>query len=314
MKRVYNNYFLVGLFTILIGGSALYLMFKMSGKQTQSDSYYSYFENVTGLGYGNPVYFEGYRVGQVEQITPEYHEKKLRFKTEYTLIKGWRVPVDSSTVIQSSGLLSDMSLNISSGESFDLLSPNSEIPAKVGADLMATVAKLAEDFDELNEEKITPLLDLVYERVDNLTASLDKQIPEILDSLQILIKDVNQLVDTANGLLNEDNIQGVENIIANIENLSKEINQLSDWLETSFTKVNELLQTGETLVGDSGVQINDILSVATQMMNTLNSRADTITSELESASMNVNEAMDTIRKDPSTLIFDKKSEIADEDL
>jgi phospholipid/cholesterol/gamma-HCH transport system substrate-binding protein len=314
MKRVYNNYFLVGLFTILIGGSALFLMFKMSGKQTESDSYYSYFENVTGLGYGNPVYFEGYRVGQVEQITPEYHDETLRFKTEYTIIKGWRVPVDSSTVIQSSGLLSDMSLNISSGESKDLLSPSSEIPSKVGADIMATVAKLAEDFDDLNEKKITPLLDLVYERVDNLTASLDKQIPKILDSLQVLITDVNQLVDTANGLLKEENIQGVENIIANVENLSKDINQLSEWLESSFNQVDEVLKSGKSLVEDSDLKIQDILVVASDMMKTLNNRADTITSELESASMNVNEAMDTIRKDPSTLIFDKKSEIADEDL
>jgi ABC-type transporter Mla subunit MlaD len=26
------------------------------------------FSNVTGLGFGNPVYYEGYRVGQVEKL------------------------------------------------------------------------------------------------------------------------------------------------------------------------------------------------------------------------------------------------------
>ena len=314
MKKVYNNYFLVGLFTLLIGGTALFLMFKMSGKNTQTDTYHSYFENVTGLGFGNPVYFEGYRVGQVEKITPEYQNKKLTFKTEYTLIKGWQVPSDSLTVIQSSGLLSDMSLSITSGNSSDLLTPNSEIATKKGADLMATVSKLAEDFDSLSEDKIIPLLDLVYERVDNLTASLDQQIPDILTSLQVLIKDVNSLVDTANGLLSNENLDGVENIISNIEKLSKDINQVSNWIEGSFDKVNGLISAGDSILDKSNDQVQNILKYASEMMETLNNRADTITSELESASMNINEAMDNIRKDPSTLIFDKKSKIADDDL
>lgn len=314
MNKIYNNYFLVGLFTLLIGGAALFLMFKMSGKQAQSDTYYSYFDNVTGLGYGNPVYFEGYRVGQVETITPEYQNQKLKFKTEYTVIEGWKVPVDSTTTIQSSGLLSDMSLSIVSGSSQEVLQPDSQIPTKKSTDLMATAAKLAEDFESLSEEKIIPLLDLVYERVDNLTASLDQQIPEILTSLQVLITDTNQLVKTANGLLSQENLQGVEEIIANINSLSQEITEISGWLDNSFNKVNELISSGDSLLDQSNTKIQDILKIAAQMMGTLNNRANTITSEIESASMNINEATDSIRKDPSQLLFDKKSKVADEDL
>jgi phospholipid/cholesterol/gamma-HCH transport system substrate-binding protein len=314
MKRVYNNYFLVGLFTILIGGTSLILLMKMSGKQSDSDTYYSYFTNVTGLGFGNPVYFEGYRVGQVEKITPEYKSDKLFFKTEYTIIKDWKIPIDSITKIQSSGLLSDMSLNINSGLKKQLIPPNHEIPGVLGTDMMEVIAKLAGDFDQLNQEKITPLFDLIYERVDNLTASLDKQIPEVLNSLQVLLNDVNKLVKSADGVLSKENIKSIETILTNVEKLSDDLSATGDWLKSSMDKVNTLIDSGDKLVIDSNDKIASILNVVHQMMTSISSKADIIAEELESASRNVNEAMDEIRKDPSTLIFDKKAKIADEDL
>ncbi len=314
MKRVYNNYFLVGLFTLLIGGAALFLLIQMSGKQNDSDTYYSYFTNVTGLGFGNPVYFEGYRVGQVEKISPEYKKDLLVFKTEYTVIKDWRIPTDSITKIQSSGLLSDMSLNIKTGINKELIAPNNEIPGVMGTDMMEVVAKLAGDFDQLNQEKITPLFDLIYERVDNLTASLDKQIPEVLTSLQVLLDDVNKLIKSADGVLSDENIQKIDTIIANVETLTNDLTATGDWLKGIVDNINALIESGDKLVGDSDDKIGTILNVVNEMMTSLSGKADIIAEELESASMNVNEAMDVIRKDPSTLIFDKKTKIADEDL
>ena len=50
------------------------------------------------------------------------------------------------------------------------------------------------------------------------------------------------------------------------------------------------------------------------MMDGFSSKAESIANEMESASMNMNEATNIIRKNPSSLIFKKKSEVADEDL
>jgi len=314
MKRVYNNYFLVGLFTIFIGGVSIFLLLKMSGKNEEAETYYSYFNNVTGLGYGNPVYYEGYRVGQVEDITPETIDGRLLFKTEYTLIQGWKVPTDSITKIASSGLLSDMSLSIHAGNDKTYLPANSEIKGIAGDDIMATMTKLANDFGRLNEEKITPLFDLIYERVDNLTKSLDTQIPEILTSIDVLVKDINKLVKTADKLLDEDNIKGIDNIIANLEKLTSQLSDAGNWVENSMNKVNDLIASGEKLVTNSDGKISTFLDIAIEMMEAFSIKAETIASEIESASMNMNEATDIIRRNPSSLVFDKKSKIADEDM
>jgi phospholipid/cholesterol/gamma-HCH transport system substrate-binding protein len=314
MKRVYNNYFLVGLFTLIIGGISIFLLLKMSGKNEDAETFYSYFTNVTGLGYGNPVYYEGYRVGQVEGIEPETIDGQLLFKTEYSLIQGWKVPSDSYTKIESSGLLSDMSLGIHAGKSDDYLSPNSEIKGVMGDDIMATVTKLANDFGKLNEEKITPLFDLIYERTDSLTQSLEKQIPEILTSIDALIADIHSLTKTANGLLDKDNVEAINHIVSNLESLSKNLSSAGGWVETSINNVNSLIDSGKQLVDNSDNKILALLDITTQMLESFSVKAESIGNEIESASMNMNEATEIIRRNPSSLIFDGKSKVADEDL
>ncbi len=313
MKRVYNNYFLVGLFTLIIGGLSIFLLLKMSGKNNDAEIYYSYFDNVTGLGYGNPVYYEGYRVGQIESIAPETSNGKLRFKTDYSLVEGWKVPDDSVTKIASSGLLSDMSLNISAGKSTHYLQPNSEIKGSIGDDIMATVSKLASDFEALNKDKIIPLFDLVYERTDNLTKTLDTQIPEILTSIDGLVKDINKLVKSADKLLAQGNIDDINKIISNLEKVTSQLSATGGWLETSIDNVNQLISSGDKMINNSDIKVSELLDITIKMMGMFSQKADTIGNEIESASMNINEATEIIRKNPSNLIFKNKSKIADED-
>lgn len=314
MKRVYNNYFLVGLFTLIIGGVTILLLLNMSGKNKDTENYYSYFSNVTGLSFGNPVYYEGYRVGQVEGITPKTIDGKLVFKTNYSVIQGWKIPSDSQTKIESSGLLSDMSLGIHAGKAADFIKPDSEIVGVQGDDIMATVTKLANDFGQLNEEKITPLFDLIYERTDKLTKTLETQIPDILTSIDVLVKDINKLVKTADALLDEENLAGIDNIINNLEGLSRDLSATGGWVETSMNKVNSLLDSGSDLISNSDDKVATILDITIKMIDSFSTKAETIGNEIESASMNMNEATEVIRRNPSTLVFDKKSKIADEEL
>jgi phospholipid/cholesterol/gamma-HCH transport system substrate-binding protein len=314
MKRVYNNYFLVGLFTLIIGGISIVLLLNMSGNNKSSESYFSYFSNVTGLGYGNPVYYEGYRVGQVEEITPETISGQLLFRIDYSLIEGWKVPSDSITKIESSGLLSDMSLGIHAGTATSYLSPNQEIKGVMGDDIMATITNLANDFSALNEEKITPLFDLVYERVDTITKPLETQLPELLSSLDILIADVNKLINTADHFISEENVEGINNIVMNLNKLSEQLSAANGWLNTSVDNINQLIDSGNDLINNSDNQIKNLLDITIRMVDTFSTKANTIGNEIESASMNLNEATETIRKNPSNLIFKTKSKIADEDL
>jgi len=130
MKRHISNYFWVGLFTLAISIFTLWTLVKMTGKERDAAEYHSYYANVTGLGYGTPVFFEGYRIGQVETIKPEYKKNKLDFKVSYSVMKEWKIPRDSVAQINSAGLLADMSINISGGEVTTYFKPNDMIPGQ----------------------------------------------------------------------------------------------------------------------------------------------------------------------------------------
>ncbi|VAW43838.1 hypothetical protein MNBD_GAMMA02-36, partial [hydrothermal vent metagenome] len=109
MKRHISNYFWVGLFTLVISIFTLWILIKMTGQEGDASEYHTYYSNVTGLGYGTPVFFEGYRIGQIETITPGYKQTKLDFKVSYSVLKAWKIPNDSVAQINSAGLLADMS-------------------------------------------------------------------------------------------------------------------------------------------------------------------------------------------------------------
>ncbi len=56
------------------------------------------------------------------------------------------------------------------------------------------------------------------------------------------------------------------------------------------------------------------MTQAVDAVGILSARLDTITSELESASMNLNELTDELRRDPSRLIFRPKDKRQDSEL
>src|SRR5882724_5950436 len=71
VKRDNVNYLMVGI--VVLAGFVLLLvaLFIMTGRSGASTAYYTHYRNVTGLRYGAPVFYEGYRIGQVSAITPE---------------------------------------------------------------------------------------------------------------------------------------------------------------------------------------------------------------------------------------------------
>ncbi|MCF6288165.1 MAG: hypothetical protein L3J53_02875 [Proteobacteria bacterium] len=116
------------------------------------------------------------------------------------------------------------------------------------------------------------------------------------------------------GVLNEENLAGIDRIIANLESLTTQLSATGGWIETSINNVNGLIDSGTQLINNSDNKVATILDSGIQMLESFSIKAETIGNEIESASMNMNEATEIIRRNPSTLIFDGKSKVADEDL
>jgi phospholipid/cholesterol/gamma-HCH transport system substrate-binding protein len=106
----------VGLFILSGFGALLYMSlmmggFSFSGKEGRQ-TFYVYFNMVSGVSEKSQVKVSGVKVGEVGAITLE----KRRVKLTLLLDRPVEIPVDSIASIQSAGLLGDMFVNIHPGE------------------------------------------------------------------------------------------------------------------------------------------------------------------------------------------------------
>ena len=85
-------------------------------------------------------------------------------------------------------------------------------------------------------------------------------------------------------------------------------------LDDGVKNINGLVTDARGLISADDSDMAELLKTASKSMLALSNKLDSITNEIESASMNLNEATNLIRKNPSSLIFSSNPDVKDEDL
>jgi hypothetical protein len=191
MKRDSINYVLVGVAVLVAFGLLLATLMAITGRGGSSSQYHVYYDNVTGLGYGAPVFYEGFRIGQVAGIEPERGEK-TRYKVELALRSDWAIPADSVARLQSSGLLADTSVGIREGQSRVMLEPGAEIAGTAGGDVFAAMNDLAGELTILARDRVRPLVDKLATRLDSISGTIDSNLPALVNDTRELMQRLNQ--------------------------------------------------------------------------------------------------------------------------
>lgn len=314
MKQKVSHYFWVGLFTLGIGILTLALLVVMTNQQADSVEYHSYYDNVNGLSFGKPVYFEGYRVGQIETITPEFDSRKVRFKVTYSVYKDWRIPSNSTAQINAGGLIADMTININGGDADTYFTPGDNIPGEQPADLFAELAKTTDKINNLTDEKISPMLDLLSERLDRITGEIDGALPGIIGNINTASEDLAEVLKNSKAIVSGENQQKITTTLSNLTDLTEQIKQSVNTLDNGLNNIDGLVTDARDLLTGEDSDMSRILKAGAHVMHSLSARFEIIMNDMESAGRNLNEATNEIRKDPSKLIFSGKSEIKDDEL
>ena len=166
MKRENINYVVVGTFVLIIMTSFFAFLYQITGSTGSADNYYVTYNNVTGIKFGTPVSFEGYQVGQVENIEPIRTTGETNYRLTLSIQQGWQVPEDSIAKIVVSGLLAAVTIDIQEGISNVLLEPESEINGREAANLFAAVNEVAADIQDISKNSIKPLMENLNQQVD----------------------------------------------------------------------------------------------------------------------------------------------------
>ena len=95
MRNHFINYTTVGVFVAAMIVALLWALAQISGRTGPSDSYGIVMDAVTDIDYGTLVRYEGYKIGQVERIEPEWVNGKYQFRVIVSVDKDWKFPADS---------------------------------------------------------------------------------------------------------------------------------------------------------------------------------------------------------------------------
>ncbi len=304
MKRDNVNYLVAG---SVVVGTLLFLFFilyNITGQRSGDvDRYVAYYDEVAGLKYGTPVYFEGYSIGQIETVEPEHEGTQTRFKVELAITQGWPLSVDTVAAIATAGLLSDTFLVLQQGDSNTVLKPGSELAARGASDIFGSLGDLADNVNDLTEQKIKPLIDTISERIDSITLNIEGSTPLVIEDIRTLLERLDGAAQGIQQIMRPGNITRIDNIMVNAEQATADIAAMTSELDQIRRQVSTLTAEMNGMLSETKGTLSDTMIRMRASINDFAVRLESIGHNIDEASRNFNEFTRGIRKDPSTLIF-----------
>ena len=287
MKTNKINYLAVGLFMILTIGGMIFSIALLAGRTGATDSYHAVYNNVTGVKFGSQVLYEGFPVGQVEEVTPVEVKGRMRFRVDFSVSEGWRIPSDSVAQIASAGLLSAITISIQAGLSEKPLAPGSEIQGLESADLLAAVSNVASEISLLTETSVKPLLKNITEAVDLMHKMVADDGVEISQNVRTVVAEISKRAPA---------------IIGNIDKFSGNFSQLSTDLRATRETLDQLLVSMNTLVIDNKASVEESIQDLRYVVDSFARHVDSVNQNMEGTARNMYEFSRQIRQNPGLLL------------
>jgi phospholipid/cholesterol/gamma-HCH transport system substrate-binding protein len=310
VKRDNVNYVLVGAVVAVAIALLFVTLAAITGRGVASSDYVARYRNVTGLRYGAPVFYEGFRIGQVSAIDPERGAKDGRMQTRYKVTlavrSDWPIPADSVARLTSTGLLSDVAIGISEGASAQAAKPGSELAGMENADLFSSVNALAVQLGELTRDQIAPLVKNLSTHVGSIASTLDENTPELVARSRELLQRLDSASASVDDLLKPQNRAAVGAILGNVQALSHELRATQAKLDSTVSQLDGVVRENRSGVRDSIDDLRGILAA-------LSGRIDSITQHMEVAARNFDEFAREVRMNPNRLLIAPKQDKIEEE-
>jgi len=301
MRRDNLNYILVGGVVVLALVLLIVALFLITGRSGASTAYFTHYRNVAGLRYGAPVFYQGYRIGQVGAITPQRDAGATRYKVELDVRRDWPIPKDSLAHMTSTGLLADVAIGISGGTSRQMAKPGSELKGVENSDIFSAMNELAGQISTLTRTQIGPLVKNLSQHAGSIASKLDDSMPQLLQQSNALLKRLNLASDSLNDVLKPGNRAALSTILANIRDISTQLRSTQQKLDETMGQLDSIAQENRAGIRDSVENLRSVLAA-------LSERIDSISQHLEVASRNFDEFSREVRKNPNRLLISPKAD------
>lgn len=225
----------------------------------------SYYSDVAGLTTGNPVLYNGLRVGQVKKI--EIDKVTGRIEVVYSMEKGIQLPFDTKAVIASADLLGSKAVRIDRGTEKKMVENGGVLEGKVDPSLE----------DQIKTE-ILPIKDDIAGLIQSLDRfvgwlnntmdeSTGNKIDLILDDFVVSSRNLSRTtyrVDTLLGTF-QATAYSAKSVMRNLSNQNETINRImdntakfSDSLASASGSIKEIVEQSSDAVKNINSLLTDV--------------------------------------------------------
>ena len=300
MRDPRKNYIVVGTFLTILLAALIVWLAVLSGHTEATDPYYMHFDNVMGLIEGAQVLYEGYPVGQIEEILLTNKPESSTYRVNVSIREGWTMPNDSMAVITQAGFLSAVVVDIHAGASDRMLQPGDEISSLGAKSVLSTITSVAAKIEELSDSSLKPLLENLTEGTSSLK-DLSKDVPVILENLKTFSIELKNTTHEFKMFLAR-NTGRVDTILSDVEVSSGNISGLISDFRRTGKRLDDILVSMNTLVSKNSATIDHSINDLHYTLEVLANHIRQISSNLESTTRNMNEFSAEIRRNPSLIL------------
>ncbi|MFH0895247.1 MAG: MlaD family protein [Bacteroidota bacterium] len=243
--------------------------------------YYAVYSNIAGLSVSNPVYVNGFKVGQIDDIY--FHPKQLgKIVVEILITDDFDIPSNTVAMIYSSDLMGSKAIELRLGNSNVLAKPKDTLYSAVQSSLKdevnmemlplkrkveqlllsfdSVLAVVQYVFNEKTRENLTRSFESIKFTIQNLehtSYNLDTLLSSQRNRLAMIVGNVESI---SNNIKN--NNQKIANIINNFSQLSDTLLQANiahtiNNANKSLTQFNDVMAKINSGQGSMGLLLNN---------------------------------------------------------
>ena len=320
MRNYSISYVTVGVFVTAMVVALIATLSLIAGRTGPRDQYRVLFDNVTDIKYGTVVRYEGFPIGQVDEIDPIYENGKYRFGVMISVRQGWKFPADSKAGIRASSFLAAKTIDVQGGKSTDVIALGGDIPGTGAGDMFALMSGLAGRVGALLDNGVAPLIEELKTSIKQLTETANNTIGGVGGDVRGLIADATTKLDgiTANvtdltqgmsdnvaqlrKILSDGNVKSVNHILTNLDTASKTADKTLAQLNALSIEVNGVAQSIHSMVDRNAKNVDKSTADLEYILRAVSQNIDAITNNLEGTTRNMNEFSRLIRQNPGLLI------------
>ena len=304
MKDSRINYVVVGAFVTVMLIALVAVISILAGRTGATDKYFTIYDNVGGVKFGTLVFYEGYQIGQVEDIKPiDKGNNQLQFRVELAVEEGWKIPDDSVARALVSGLLTAVAIDIRAGKSPSLLKPGSQIQGLSPTNMFAALQDISSQFGDLSANSIKPLLDNLNKYVTVLGDSTVAHLPKVMADLEKVSASVQRTAATIeNDVLKPANRDHIDSILANFDKSSANLASVSDGLEETRQVLTQSITKVNGVIDDNAGNVSEAARDLRYTLDTIARYVDDISHNADATARNMAEFSRAIRENPGLFI------------